>query len=257
MTTPKVSTIRRGGSRFYVHPETAEKVPGVTSVVGMLPKPFLTGWAAKITAETAVDSLGEVVGLALKNPQGAVDYLKRAHRLNTSEAADTGSQVHDLCEKLARGEATGPVHPDLQPFVAGFQDFLDRFSPTFLHLEETVWSDRHHYAGSFDAIAEVDGEVVIMDWKTTRSGVHAEVALQLTAYAMADFILTEHGDRVDLPAIEAGAVVHLRPEGWQLVPVRIGEDLFEVFQALLQVFTWDRELKDTVLGKDVKDRPRS
>ena len=41
-----IRTSKRGGSRFYVDPETAVKHPGVTSIVGMLPKPFLVHWAA-------------------------------------------------------------------------------------------------------------------------------------------------------------------------------------------------------------------
>ena len=58
MTTPAVQTIKRGGSRFYVHPQTNAKVPGVTSITGNLPKPFLQYWGQKLVAEEAVDSLG-------------------------------------------------------------------------------------------------------------------------------------------------------------------------------------------------------
>ena len=57
MTTPKINTTFRGGSRFYIHPGSGEKVPGVTSVLNMLPKPFLKAWAGKEVATTAVRSL--------------------------------------------------------------------------------------------------------------------------------------------------------------------------------------------------------
>ncbi len=56
-----------------------------------------------------------------------------------------------------------------------FNAFIDEFSPSFLFQEETVWSDTHLYAGSFDALAEIEGQRVWIDWKTTRSGVHEEV----------------------------------------------------------------------------------
>ena len=102
-----------------------------------------------------MDNLQAVVGLAMNDRVGAIDYLKRAPMRSTGGAADTGTEVHDLCEQMARGQRLGRVHPDLQPFLQGFQEFLDEFTPEFLFLEETVWSDTHGYAGSFDAIAIV------------------------------------------------------------------------------------------------------
>lgn len=252
---PKVNTIKRGDSRFYVHPETAAKAPGVTSVVSMLPKPFLTRWAAKSVAEWTVENLGSVVGLALKDRQGTVDLMKGAPWRDTRQAAETGTEVHDLFETLAKGESVGRVHPDLQPYVRHFEEWLQEFQPTFVLMEETVWSDTHLYAGSFDALAEVEGEKVWIDYKTTRSGVHEEVALQLAAYSRADYVLREDGSRVPLPKAEAAAVLHVRPEGWNFVPVRIGDDVFQHFLHLRETFIWDKEVKGTVIGKPMNANP--
>lgn len=250
MTTPKVSTVKKGGSRFYVHPTSRVQVPGVTSVVGMLPKEFLKFWAAKMTAECAVDNVGAVVQMAVNGDRdGAIDYLKRAHMRNVGKAADVGSDVHDLVERISRGEEVGRVHPDLQVFVDHFNEFLDTFQPEYLHLEETVWSETHGYAGSFDAIAKVQGETIIIDNKTTRSGVHAEVALQMAAYANADYIINPEGEKVDLPAIDGAAVLHLRPEGWKVVPVAISEEVFKTFLSLIPVLQWERDLSKSVLGR--------
>lgn len=251
MTLPKVSTIKRGDSRFYVHPETGVKAAGVTSVVGMLPKPFLQHWAAKMVAEAAVKNAGTVVQMVLDaggKDVGAVDWLKGAPRRFTAGAAETGTAVHDLCERLAKGEDVGRIHPEYQPFVDHFRTFLDKWQPEFILMEETVWSETHNYAGTFDAIARVNGEVVIIDYKTTRSGVHAEVALQMAAYANADYIIRSDGGRTPLPKIEGAAVLHLRPEAWKLVPVAITPDVFDTFLHLLGVMKWDRELASGVLG---------
>lgn len=252
MTTPRVTTIKRGSARFYVHPETRAKVPGVTSVVGMLPKEFLKFWAAKLVAETAVDNAGTVVQMMLTGGRdGAVDWLKRAPLRNTDKAADMGTEAHDIFEKMARQEKVGRLHPDLKPFAAHFGEFLEKAQPEFLHVEETVWSDTHGYAGSFDAIARIGDEVVIIDNKTTRSGVYPEVALQLSAYRYADYIITEDGSTTDLPPISGGAVLHVRPEGWKLYPVRCDEECFAVFRSLIPVITWDKETSKGVIGKPV------
>lgn len=255
MTTPKINTIKRGGARFYVSPESGEKVPGVTSVVGMLPKDFLRYWAAKEVATTAVEELGTLVSMVLRDPSAAIDHLKKAPDRNTRKAADTGTAAHDLFERMARGENLGRVHPDLEPFVRHFDEFLTTVKPELHFQEETVWSDKHAYAGSFDAFGEIEGERLWFDWKTTRSGVHEEVGIQLAAYRFADAIIRQDGNRVPLPKADGGAVLHVRPEGWKLVPVRCDEALFEVFLHLREVFRYEKEIKSTIVGYPVAEGP--
>jgi hypothetical protein len=253
VTTPRVNTIKRGGARFYVNPESSEKVPGVTSVISMLPKEFLRYWAAKMVAQEAVADLGALVSITMRDPEAAIDYLKRAPDRNTKKAADTGSAAHDFFERLARSETIPDrqIPADVKPFVAHFRDFLDVCQPEYHFLEETVWSDSHGYAGSFDAFATIFGEKVWVDNKTTRSGVHEEVGIQLAAYRYADHIIREDGGRVPMPQADGGAVLHVRPEGWKLVPVRADEQMFEVFLHLREVFRYEREIKSTVVGRPV------
>ncbi|MGZ0151860.1 hypothetical protein ACXJJ3_32710 [Kribbella sp. WER1] len=258
MTTPKVNTIKRGGARLYVHPDDGQKVPGVTSILNMLPKDFLKFWAAKAVATQAVDLLGEVVGIALRDRQAAIDMLKRAPDRDVAQAAQNGTDVHDMFERLAKGETLGRIHPDLEPYVGIFRGFEKQYDPEFLFLEQTVWSVKHGYAGSFDWCAKVTdpktGErlTAMGDWKTTRSGVHEEVSLQLTAYANADYIVGADGAQIDIPQIDVGLVVHARPEGGQVVPALISDELFtEVFLPLMQIFQYEKETKKTVLGQGI------
>lgn len=256
MTTRKVNTIKRGGARFYVSPEDgAIKVPGVTSVVGMLPKEFLRYWAAKMVAEEAVADPGTLVNMVLRDPSAAVDHLKKAPDRTTRKAADIGTAAHDLFEKLARNESVGRVHPDLEPFVRHFSDFLDVAQPEYHFMEETVWSDKHGYAGSFDAFATIRGERVWIDNKTTRSGIHEEVGIQLAAYRFADSIIRADGGRVPMPEADGGAVLHIRPEGWKLVPVRCDEAMFDVFLHLREVFRYEKEIKGTIVGREIFSGP--
>ncbi|QUH01433.1 hypothetical protein HUO13_11985 [Saccharopolyspora erythraea] len=250
---PAVKTVKKNDSRFYVRPDRDERVPGVTSILNMIPKPFLTFWAAKVVAETALECLPEVTGLALKDKQGAIDFLKGAPRRSTAGAADTGTAVHDLFERIARGENIGRIHPEYQPYVDGIHAFNDKFQPEYLFLEQTTWSDTHRYAGSFDFIAKIEGETVMGDAKTTRSGVHSEVAMQLSAYSYADHIIDTTGEIQEIPKIDAGVVVHLRPEGVRLVPARVDEETFEAFLTLRKVFDIVNDQMSTMVGKPVFD----
>lgn len=266
MTTPRINTIKRGGSRLYVHPESAEKVPGVTSVLNMLPKPFLRFWASKVSAEYAVENIGAVVSLAMTDKVAAVDLIKRAPDRFTARAADNGTDAHSIFETLARGQELGRIHPDALPYVSIFKGFEKAYDPEFLFIEETVWSETYGYAGSFDFIAKVtdpdtaERMTVVGDWKTTRSGVHDEVALQETAYAKADYIVLPDGTKHEIPQIDGGIVVHAAradknddssPIVGQVVPARIGDDLFEIFKALRSVWEFDREISKTVLGRGI------
>lgn len=258
MTTPKVNTIKRGGSRFYVSPEDKTlKYPGVTSVLGMLPKEFLRYWAAKMVAQEAVDNAPALLSMLLgpAGPTAAVDFLKKAPDRNTRVAADTGTAAHDLFERMARGQDVGRQHPDLEPFVKHFDEFLKVAKPEMLFMEETVWSDTHQYAGSFDGFGVIDGAPLWLDWKTTRSGIHEEVALQLAAYRYADRIIRADGASVPMPKAEGGAVLHVRPEGWKLVPVKADERAFELFLHLREVFRYEKEWKSDVVGQPVYSGP--
>lgn len=250
MTTPKIQTVSRGGSRFYVNPVTQDKVPGVTSILSMLPKPFLQHWAAKVVAEFAVDNFGAYSALVMNGQrQAAIDVLKGAPRRYTSERADIGSEVHDIYDRLSRGEQVGRVSADAEPYIRHFDQFVKDFDPKFLMNEETVFSDAHRYAGSFDWIAEIGGEIVVGDWKTTKS-TYPEVALQLSAYRHADYVQRPDGERAPLPKVTGGAVFHVSPDHYELIPARCDEQVFEVFLALRNVvFEWDKELSKQVLGK--------
>ena len=252
MTSPKVETLKRGGSRFYVNPETKEKAIGVTSVTGMLPKPFLKFWSTKLAAEWAVENVGTVTNLITSGEKdAAVDLIKKAPDRYTKIAADRGTAIHDLVEKANIGQATGVIHPDFRPDMEQYEEFLRSFEPDFLEVEATVWSDTYGYAGTLDGICQIDDEVLIYDLKTGKS-VYSEVALQLAAYKNADYIINADGTQREIPHIDGAFVVHLRPEGFRVVPVRIDDDVFEVFKALLQIVEWDTSIQKTVLGADLE-----
>lgn len=270
---PKVCTVKRAGSRFYVDHETRVTVPGVTSVIGMGPKPFLAFWNAKMVAELAVDSLPFIEQMAQRDRQGAVDWLKGAARRYTKTRSDIGSAAHDLFERMVRGEggftaknAKGQylvrVHPDMEPYRANFADFLEAVNPELIRAEDIAWSDTHQYAGSFDGILRVwvddfgkisperNGEPVtlIVDWKTSKA-TYPDVAMQMSAYANADKLIDAEGDEQPLPEFDGAAVLHITPDQWAFKPVRIDQAVFDVFLALRTVFEWDRVLSKEVIGK--------
>lgn len=251
MSTERTNTLMRGGSRFYVSPLTHEKLPGVTSVLGMLPKPFLGPWQAKLTAEYAVEHAAELFPLMMRDPKAATELIKGAPRRYTKERADIGTNAHALFETLAAGKTPRFVPAELQMYRKAFGEFLDAAQPVFVEQEGTVWDTEYGYAGSFDAVMTVEGETIAVDYKTSKD-IHAETSLQLSAYRNAAHIMDSDGTLRPNHPTTGGAILHVAHDGqWQLVPAACGDTQFEVFKHLLAIFEWDTVGKRAVLGKAV------
>jgi hypothetical protein len=274
---PKIRTIYRGGSRFYVHPIERDLVhPGVTSILGMLPKQnFLGPWNAKMAATLAVDSIDFVADMAARDRDGAIQYLSGAARRYTKVRADVGSEAHDLFERIMRGEYVGRVRDDLTPYVTHFREFLEAVNPEFVRAEDVAWSDTYGYAGSFDVwlrvwvevdadgvpVRQPDGSfavtpdrsgrpvLLMADWKTSKA-TYPDVALQLAAYQRADFVIDgETGETEPMPEFDGAAVLHITDETWAFKPVDTGDEVFAEFLRLRGTFDWDRDLSRKVIGK--------
>lgn len=244
MAPERANTIQRSGSRFYVR--GSEKQPGVTSIIGAAEaKPFLQAWSAKMVAEYVADNLGAVLPLLMADRVSAIDVMKNAPRRYTKVAADRGTYVHELFELMTTGgKMPVRIEPEIKPFVSHMQEFLDKFQPKILAVEETLWNSTVGYAGSVDAFMEIGGEIVVLDLKTSKA-VYSSTALQLAAYRFAEETIS--GGPV--PSATAGAVLHVREEGWSLVPMKCDEEVFEVFKNMVQIFKWSTGLSRDVIGK--------
>jgi hypothetical protein len=258
-----VRTVQRSGSRFYFNEAFPDiKYPGVTSVVGMLPKPFLAYWQAKMVAELAVDSLDFIQQMAERDRDGAVQYLKGAATRYTKTRARVGSEAHDLFERLIRGERVGRVHPDMVPYQRHFGEFLDAVQPELVRAEDVAWSDTHEYAGSFDGILRLKldengkpdplGEtaLVMADWKTSKA-TYPDVALQMAAYAHADKIVAPDGSEEPMPEFDGAVVLHITDTQAAFKPVRIDQDVYDHFLYLRRTFEWVNKTSKTVLGDPI------
>lgn len=245
MTTPKIETVTINGYRHYKHPNLRNiAAPSVTSIIDMLPAPFLRVWNSKVTAQSAVQNLSMLNDwVDAHQEQKAVEWLKGAADRELSKAADIGDRVHKACEDYIVNGTTD-FEDDIVPFMDNFFQFCNRFAPEWLFVEKSVYSVTHMYAGSFDAIAKINGKTAILDFKTTRSGISPKVALQLAAYAHAD-VMFDGTTELAIPQIELGAAVWLRPDQWMLQPLKIDEEIFHTFLALRRTFEWEAKQSKT------------
>lgn len=247
MTSPRNATTTSSG-RTYKWGD--ESFVSVTTLLGALSKPALVNWAAKSVAEYAVLHMPEIAALAKADPDGAVRALKGSPWQKRDSAGELGTAVHDQIEARIIGKTPPEPAEAVAERVEHFERFVADYAPTFEAAEATVYNRRAAYAGTLDSIATIGGERFVIDVKTTKSGVYPEHALQLAAYAHAEFIGAPDGSEVPLPKIDAGAVLWISPSGYEFVRVRIDETVFSYFLAIATAWEYQNRVgKSAILGQ--------
>jgi hypothetical protein len=135
--------------------------------------------------------------------------------------------------------------------IQGLMQFLEDEQPEIIWSEHTVFSRTHKYAGTADVIARMKvGETlvpVVIDVKTSKA-VYDDVALQLCAYAKADFVGRPDGTEAELvpggEKIEYGVVVRPMASGtYEKVVFGLTDDVFALFLSCLYTATHRDSLK--------------
>ena len=209
-------------------------VTGVTTLIkGGLPAPALTYWAARSVAEYVADNEDAVEQLRAMGRGSMVAALKETPWTARDKAGVRGTDVHALAEQLVHGvEVDVPEH--LVGHVEACAKFLDVWQPKGLVVEKSVGHRAHWWAGRPDLMAELpDGRLCCFDWKSSK-GIYPETAYQLAAYSHAEFWVeddevTEH----PLPGpFDLCAAVHIREDGFDVIPVDGGDETYEHFRHL-------------------------
>jgi len=228
MTTPALAQNVRGKGRHYQAPD-GELVPSVTNVLGVLNKPALPRWAAKMVAEQAVAMRDSLPNL---EPEEAVDLLKGAPWRKSGRAADRGTTVHAYLEAKMQGLDPREISGEAARYRKAADAFLEDWAPEPLHIEMTVFGDG--YAGTGDLWATLaGGAAVVMDYKTSKA-IYPEAALQLAALARADVT----ADGSPAPTVDQAWVVRIGEDGYEAKCVRDIDGCYQVFRSLLTAWHW-------------------
>lgn len=112
----------------------------------------------------------------------------KVKKIGASNAMVRGSHVHRACENYLNGK-TIELPEEYAPFWRSVQPVLDRISAVTI-TEQFVSHGRVRYGGTLDAVVQIDGATVLLDWKTTNNLATGKAALknyrlQVIAYAAA------------------------------------------------------------------------
>ena len=241
-------TTSRDGTRFYTVPDGEGKggtvdLPSVTTILKVLDKPGLIYWAANSVADYAIENHATVGALLAKDDRdGAYQLLKKSPWSQRDRAAVSGTEVHDIIERLILGQQVD-VPVAAQPYIDAWGKFVGDYGNNFEASEMTVYSLTHGYAGTADALLRVGDRLGVCDWKTARGKsyrkrkAYTAELLQVAAYANAEYALLPDGSAERLPTIDGGTVVALCDDGYSATKIE-SDYHFRGFVAALGYHRW-------------------
>ena len=161
-------------------------VPSVTTILNVISKPALMPWAVKMGAEGFRDNRKDYLKGDIKL-EDMIKGIKGAYRKKSQDALNIGEEVHAWCEqaiKFKLGVGTMPSMPDnevVRESIENFRDWTKENDVKWLSSEEKIYNRKYKYAGTVDAIAEVNGVFGVIDFKTSKR-LYDEYDLQVSAY---------------------------------------------------------------------------
>ena len=156
---PKTKGKRIDGMRFYE--VDGKAFPSITTVLGAIPKPGLVAWRKSVGEEAA--------------------------KWEMNRAARRGSATHTLVEQYLKGET--PSIRDVLPLgmFRLLKPYLEQIDNIHA-LEQIMYSHKLTIAGQVDCIAEYNGKLSVIDFKTANKervdSWNENYYIQCTAYAI-------------------------------------------------------------------------
>lgn len=140
-----------------------EKIPSVTTILGMLDKPALMHWAWDLGTK-------------------GIDYRK---------ARDTAASVGTIAHYLIECHLT-KQEPDVSGYLSenvnnaqtaylAYLDFEKANNIEIIHSELRLISEEYMFGGTVDCYCKLNGKLALLDFKTS-SNIYPEMRCQVSAY---------------------------------------------------------------------------
>ena len=198
-----------------------KRVPGTTTITGILNKPALVPWANKLGLQ-GIDS-----------------------RKFVDEKAAIGTLAHYIVECYLKD-----IEPDLDDYSPNQVDLAENSVLKFYEWEENnpltnvkcemeLVSEKHRYGGTEDIYAVLHGQNTLIDLKTSKA-IYPEMWTQVSAYQN---LLEEHGFIVDNVGILR--IGRDEDEGFEYKEIsKTKLDLhWEKFKHCLKIYEIDKQLR--------------
>lgn len=193
----KVTTEKK---RYYTifKKKTGEtfRLASVTTITGLLDKPALVYWSAKVTAEYLALKLEDIkAGELILTKENIPEICKQARfHFNAvkKQSASIGSKAHKLIEKylkkLPYEEILKNSPNQVKTAFKAFLRWKKKYKFEVIEAEQTVWHEKYLYAGTLDIVGNITIKgkkyLTIIDLKTSNE-VYSDYIMQLASYVKA------------------------------------------------------------------------
>ena len=206
--------------RYYQR--NGEYYPSVTYVLSHYPKgKFFEDWLKKVGY--------------------SADYIVK-------KASEEGTQVHEMIEAYLNGEELKflehgiPMYdPNVWQMFLRFVDWWEEYKPTLIEAEVHLFSDELKVAGTCDLVCEINGELWIVDFKTSN---HLQTTYDLQTAIYAQCFEECFGKKVNrtgvlwLKSSKRGPKKDkMQGKGWEMYESsRTQEENLDIYRAVRKLF---------------------
>ena len=199
-----------------------EYYPSVTYVLSHYPKgKFFEDWLKKVGY--------------------SADYIVK-------KASEEGTQVHEMIEAYLNGEELKflehgrPMYaPNIWQMFLRFVDFWEEYKPTLIEAEIHLFSDELKIAGTCDMVCEINGELWVIDFKTSN---HLQTTYDLQTAIYAKCFEECFGKKVDRTGVlwlksskRRAKKDKMQGKGWEMYESpRTQEDNLNIYRAVRTLF---------------------
>ena len=208
-------------SRYYRR--NGEYYPSITYVLGYYPRGrHFEDWLKKVGY--------------------SADYIVK-------KAGEEGTQVHEMIEEYLNGKELNLMDkygnlqyaPNIWQMFLHFVDFWEIYKPKLIEAEVHLFSDELKVAGTCDLIIEIDGELWLIDFKTSN---HLQPTYELQTAVYGKCYEECFGKKIDKYGIlwlksskRKSNKEKMQGKGWEVVTsTRTQEENIDIFKTVKRLF---------------------
>lgn len=217
---------------YYIN--DTRRVYSPSAILSRIAQPHLALWGSDRACKYIKENLLDDVPYSKQDILELLPNAKLAHQTESKVATDYGSDVHHWLEMYIKNKPREPFKEGSakRKTVDNILDWATENNVKFLEAEKLLYSKEDNLAGMTDCVIELDGKIMIGDFKTSRQ-ISESYYLQLAFYAKA------YEEMYPERKIESSCIILSTKTGEFEVQFRDNwKEDYEIFKKLLNVVRW-------------------
>lgn len=206
-----------------------------------------------------------------------VRWMRDRHMAESKRRTDEGTRIHEIVNHWAATGLWLVPGDDIKVYIESFRKFVKKYGikpGDYWLLEARVINRLHGYAGTLDAALTVfrdrsqaaadlldritgeaetrlDSALILVDYKSREKperAIFLDQPLQLAGYRFGETLVLKSGEEIPMFAVDATAIIQIRPDETTFELVLAEQPEFEVFLALLEADEWAMDRGKRAIG---------